>query len=584
MPDHAANDLKTHIEAQLAAALDVLDIARDARTAIAVEHSRSTEHGDFATNAALVLARSENRNPRELAAAIVAALPVSERIASTGVAGPGFINFFLTPAAWQAELDRILEAGDAWGKGAAGAGTRVLVEFVSANPTGPLHVGHGRNAAYGDSLARILAAAGYAVGTEYYVNDAGRQADILAVSVWLAALALAGESPRQPAAGYPGDYIRETAAALAPELRERVLRPWSEVERDLPPDEPEGDKEAYMDALIARAQTLLGDDYTALRRAALDRQIAAIRTTLDRLGIAFDHWFSEETLVAGGAITHALARLAERGHSYEAEGALWLRTSAFGDEKDRVLRRSDGNTTYFASDVAYHLDKLERGHDLLIDVWGADHHGYVARVRAAIEALTGRAGAFEARLIQFVTLSSGRMGKRSGNFVTLAELVEEAGADAARFFYLARSNDQHLEFDVELARRHSNDNPVYYLQYAHARIASLFRQLAEKGLSWDAADARKRLALLGETQEMTLIKRLARYPEIVAAAAAERAPHLLAHYLGEVAQGFHVWYNSCTILAEDAALRGARLALADATRIVIANGLALLGISAPERM
>ncbi|MGH8224896.1 MAG: arginine--tRNA ligase, partial [Gammaproteobacteria bacterium] len=369
-----------------------------------------------------------------------------------------------------------------------------------------------------------------------------------------------------------------------PELRKRVFRPWVDVASELPPDGPEGDKEAHMDALIARARVLLGDDYSTLRRAALDRQIAAIRATLDHLDVNFDRWFSEETLVANGAIEHALARLAERGHTYEADGALWLRTSALGDEKDRVLRRGDGSTTYFASDVAYHLDKLERGHDLLIDVWGADHHGYIARVRAAIEALTGRSDAFEVSLIQFVTLSSGRMGKRSGNFVTLAELVDDAGADATRFFYLARSNDQHLEFDVELARRHSNDNPVYYLQYVHARVASLFRQLAEKGLSRDATNAAKHLALLGETQEMTLIKRLARYPEIVAAAAAERAPHLLAHYLGEVAQGFHAWYNSCTILAEDTALRDARLALADATRIVIANGLGLLGISAPERM
>ncbi|MGH8224540.1 MAG: arginine--tRNA ligase, partial [Gammaproteobacteria bacterium] len=424
------NGLKTHVEEQLDAALDALDIARDARAAVVVEHARGTEHGDFATNAALVLARSEGRNPRELAAAIVAALSTSAQIASTEIAGPGFINFFLTPTAWQAELGRILEAGDAWGKAAKENGTRILVEFVSANPTGPLHVGHGRNAAYGDSLARILAAAGYTVDSEYYVNDAGRQADILAVSVWLAALALAGESSRAPTAGYPGDYIRETAAALAPELRKRVFRPWAEVSHELPADEPDGDKEAHMDALIARARALLGDDYTALRRAALDRQTAAIRATLDRLDVNFDRWFSEETLVADGAITLALARLAERGHTYEADGALWLRTSALGDEKDRVLRRGDGSTTYFASDVAYHLDKLERGHDLLIDVWGADHHGYIARVRAAIEALTGRTDAFEVSLIQFVTLSSGRMGKRSGNFVTLAELVDDAGADA----------------------------------------------------------------------------------------------------------------------------------------------------------
>ncbi|MGH8426584.1 MAG: arginine--tRNA ligase [Gammaproteobacteria bacterium] len=576
--------MKALIEKLVTQALDTLGIESEARGPVAIERARNPEHGDYATNAALVLAGATGEEPRALAAKIIAALPASKLVAKTEIAGPGFINFCLAPTAWHAELARILAAAERYGTSDTGGGGRILLEFVSANPTGPLHVGHGRNAAYGDSLARILAAAGYRIEREYYANDAGRQADILAVSVWLAVLALAGETPHSPGAGYPGDYIRATAEQIAPQFEGHLVRPWPEIAAGLPPDAPVGDKEAHMDALIARARTLLGEDYARLRRAALDVQIAVIRATLDRFDVRFDRWFSEETLVAGEAVAHALERLAASSHTYEADGALWLASSKLGDEKDRVLRRRDGSTTYFASDVAYHLDKLERGNDLLIDVWGADHHGYIARVRAAIEALSGRRDAFEVRLIQFVTLSSGRMGKRSGNFVTLDELLAEAGADAARFFYLARSHDQHLEFDVELARARTSDNPVYYVQYAHARVASVWRQLAEKGYAWNEADAADNLARLVEPQEIALLNRLARFPEVVATAAAQRAPHAVAHYLGEVAQAFHVWYNSCTFLVEDAALRNARLALAQATRHIIANGLGLLGVSAPERM
>lgn len=576
--------MKHLVEELIARTLDALDVPAGVRAGVAVERARGSGHGDFATNAALVLAKPLGLKPRDLAARLVASLPASENVAKTEIAGPGFVNFYLAPAAYQRELGAILEAGAAYGRRSDPAGTRVLVEFVSTNPTGPLHVGHGRNAAYGDSLARLLAAAGCRVDREYYVNDAGRQADILAVSVWIAALAAAGEPAAAPAAGYPGDYIRHTAERLMPEFGKRIVKPWRKVAAGLPPDAPAGDKEAHMDALIARAKALLGADYGPLRRQALDIQIGAIRATLARFNVAFDRWFSEADLVGGGAVEHAVDLLGARGHTYEGDGALWLRTSALGDEKDRVLRRSDGSYTYFASDVAYHLDKLERGHDLLIDVWGADHHGYVARVRAAIEALTGRADAFEARIIQFVTLSSGRMGKRSGNYVTLAELLDETGVDATRFFYLARSNDQHLEFDVELARAQTSDNPVYYVQYAHARVASVFAQLRDKGLDWDPARARASLARLTEPTELTLLMQLTRMPEVIAAAAGQRAPHTVAHYLGEVAQAFHVWYNSCTFLVDEAPLRDARLALARASQQVIAGGLDLLGVSAPERM
>jgi len=576
--------VKSLVEELVVGALDALEVSPDVRSPVAVERARGSGHGDFATNAALVLAKRLGEKPRDLAARLVEALPASGLVEKTEIAGPGFINFFLAPAAYHRELAAMLDAGPAYGRSTAGDGPRVLVEYVSANPTGPLHVGHGRNAAYGDSLARILAAAGCRVDREYYVNDAGRQADILAVSVWVAALAEAGEPVHVPAAGYPGDYIHRTAQRVAPPFGERLLKPWAEVARDLPPDGPGGDKEAHVDALIARARSLLGVDYEALRRAALDVQTDAIRETLSRFNVGFDRWFSEAELVTTGAVEHALERLAERGHTYEADGALWLRTSALGDEKDRVLKRSDGSYTYFASDVAYHLDKLERGHDLLIDVWGADHHGYIARVRAAIEALTGRPDAFEARLIQFVTLSSGRMGKRSGNFVTLAELLDEAGADATRFFYLARSNDQHLEFDVELAQARTNDNPVYYVQYAHARVSSVFRQLREKGWDWEPGRARDALGELTAPTELALIMQLARFPEVVTAAAEQRAPHTIAHYLGELAQAFHVWYNSCTFLVEEQRLRDARLTLAHAGQQTLAGGLDLLGVSAPESM
>ncbi len=576
--------MKNLIESLVTKALDTLEVPADARSTVAVERARGKGHGDFATNAALVLARTLKQPPRTIAERLVEALPDSPLVTRCEIAGPGFVNFFLAPAAYHHQLQEILEAGNRWGEQDNPNAQRILVEFVSANPTGPLHIGHGRGAAYGDSLARILAAAGHQVDREYYVNDAGRQTDILTISVWLASLAEAGESPVLPQAAYPGDYISRTAQALPADLAKRLHHPWAEVSAGLPADAPDGDKEAHVDALIVRARTLLGKDYDALKSHSLNLQIEAIRKTLEHFHVEFDRWFSEADLTSGGAVDHALQELDKRGHTYEAQGALWLRTSELGDEKDRVLKRSDGSTTYFASDVAYHLNKLERGHDLLLDVWGADHHGYIARVAAAIEALTGRSDAFEARLIQFVTLSSGRMGKRSGNFVTLNDLISEIGTDATRFFYLSRSNDQHLEFDVELAKSHTNENPVYYVQYAHARIASVFRQLDEKELEWSPPTDTAQLAPLTAPTELTLILQLSRLPEVVASAAAERAPHQIVHYLGEVAQAFHVWYNSCTFLTDEADMRNARLSLARACSSTLSAGLGLLGVSAPEQM
>jgi arginyl-tRNA synthetase len=551
-----------------------------------LEATRDPRHGDLATSAALALAKPLRRSPRSVAEAIVAALPANVFIEKVEIAGPGFINFFLTPAAFQQIVRDIRREGARWGHAAAHSRGSILLEFVSANPTGPLHVGHGRGAAYGDALARILDAAGWRVHREYYINDAGRQTEILAISVWLRYLESFGEPVPFPEAGYPGDYVRVCAEHLRATCGERLRRPLAPLCADLPADAAAGgDRERFVDALIERMRALLGaEDYAELRQRAIADQLADIRATLDALGVHFDRWSSEAEVVASGAVERALAALQAQQHSFRQDGALWLRSSALGDEKDRVLIKADGQATYFANDLAYHLDKLERGYETLLDVWGADHHGYVARMRAAIAALTGRAQSLEVQLMQFVTLASGRMGKRSGNFVTLRELVTEAGRDATRFIYLTRSHDQHLEFDVELARSASNDNPVYYVQYAHARLCSLFRQAGARSLGVPEADADIDLSGLTEAAERALIGVLARFPEVIEQAAQTRSPHLMTFYLRDVADAFHRNYNLVPYLVDDDALRHARLGLAQATRQVIASGLDLLGVHAPEAM
>ena len=588
--------LKADLQALLSTACQSLladaGAADAAPAAVHIENTRDPAHGDFATNLAMTLARPLKRNPRQIAEDLVARLPEDPRIERVEIAGPGFVNIFLSAAAWQGIARTILDTGADWGFDRSGARGRILIEFVSANPTGPMHVGHGRNAAHGDALARILSAAGWAVTREYYVNDAGRQVDVLTVSAWLRYLEACGETVTLPARGYPGDYLVTTGRALCDVHGDAFRHPAAIVFADLPTEPVEGDKdsvkqgqERYLDALIGRARALLGEaGYAQVRDFALESQIATIRDTLGRFGVAFDHYASEREVVQSGAPARALERLRASGHVYEADGATWLATSALGDEKDRVLYKSDGAATYFANDLAYHEDKIERGFDALIDVWGADHHGYIGRVRAAIQALTGRDDALEVTLIQFVSLSSGRMGKRSGNFVTLADLIDEVGADATRFFYLSRSQDQHLEFDLELAKSQSNDNPVYYVQYAHARICSVFGQARAQGVAVpDRADT-DLLAPLTEDREQALLKLLARYPETVATAAAQRAPHTVSFYLRDLADALHGYYNAHKVLIDDAAVRDARLALLAATRVVLASGLGLLGVSAPESM
>ena len=554
-----------------------------------VERSRDTAHGDFACSIAMRLARSLRANPRVLAQRIVAALPRNDLIERTEIAGPGFINFFMTPAAWQTELAHVHALGSAYGRGDSGSGRRAIVEFVSANPTGPLHVGHGRHAAYGATVANLLEAEGWSVHREYYVNDAGRQMDILAASVWLRYLELCGETIRFPANGYRGDYIRPIAAALHARHGEDFRKPATALLAGLPPDEPDGgDKDKYVDALIARAKELLAADFRTVFDAGLTEILADIRDDLEGFGVRFDRWFSERSLGDGGAIARAIARLRTQGHVFEKDGALWLRATDFGDEKDRVVVRENGQTTYFASDIAYHLEKRERGFDLLQDILGADHHGYVARVRAGLIAMGEPGDCLDVRLIQFVSLFRGgqkvQMSTRSGEFVTLRDLRTEVGNDAARLFYVMRSNDQHLDFDLELAKSHSNDNPVYYIQYAHARIASVLKQAAERGLPFDRESGLASLVLLADPQEREMIREITRWPEIVGQACELRAPHMVVHYLRELATVFHAYYNALPFIVGDGGLRNARLALIVAARQVLRNALELLGVSAPESM
>ncbi len=586
--------MKNHLAQLLNQAIQRLQadgtLPADLTVKVQIERTRDKAHGDFATNTAMLLAKPARRAPRQLAEQLVAALPASPQVARVEIAGPGFINFFMDPAAAFAVVNDILAAGEAYGRSTVGANKRVMVEFVSANPTGPLHVGHGRGAAFGAALCKLLAAAGFDVHREYYVNDAGRQMDILATSVWLRYLEALGESVRFPDNGYRGAYVRDIAADLMAQAGERYRAAGGAVMADLPADAADGgDKEEHIDALIERARTLLGKDrYQEIHTAGTNAILADIRDDLAEFGVEYDEWFSERSLTDSGAVDRALARLQENGHLYEKDGALWFRSSAFGDEKDRVVRRDNGQITYFASDIAYHLNKLERGFDLAIDIWGADHHGYVPRVKAALQAFGYDPAQLEVRLVQFAILYRGservQMSTRAGEFVTLRELRNEVGNDAARFFYVMRKPEQHMDFDLELAKSQSNDNPVYYLQYAHARICSVFRQLTEKGLNHDVAAGAAALTRLTEDHEQALLATLGRYPEVIEAAALAHEPHQLTHYLRELANAFHTYYNAHTFIVDDPALRNARLNLIAATRQVLANGLGILGVSAPEAM
>ena len=580
-------DIKSHIAGLFRGAL--AQIAPEAAgTPILLERPKQAGHGDLACNIAMQLAKKLKTNPRQFAERLVIALRTQPEFAqgyvdAVEIAGAGFINLRLSAKTKQVIVSRILAEGDAFGRGLPTA-RRVQVEFVSANPTGPLHVGHGRGAAYGASVANLLAFSGDQVEREFYINDAGRQMDILAASVWLRYLERLGEKVAFPDNGYRADYVRSIAQALAETHAQRFKRNASSLPAAVPGEDPD----AALDALIAETKSLLGEGWREVHKFALDAMLADQKNDLAEFRVAYDRWFSEQSLFDDGGVERAIAMLGEHGHLHEKDGALWFRSTAFGDEKDRVVRRENGQFTYFASDIAYHLNKFERGFDRLIDIWGADHHGYIPRVKGALAALGLDAERLTVALVQFAVLfrdgEKVAMGKRSGDFVTLRDLRNEVGNDAARFFYVMRKSDQHLDFDLDLAKSQSNDNPVYYVQYAHARVCSVFAQRDVRSAPDALGIAGTATGLLTNARELTLMQRLGEFPEIIQAAARELAPHSVAFYLRDLAADFHSYYNAERILVEDATLAKARLALCAATRQVLASGLALLGVGAPERM
>ena len=537
----------------------------DADAAFTIERTRSAEHGDFSTNAALLLAKPARMNPRALAQALVAALPQNPQISKVEIAGPGFINFFFAADAYHAELHRVLSAGADYGRNNSGAGKTAGVEFVSANPTGPLHVGHGRNAALGDCIARLLNANGWNVVREFYYNDAGAQINNLALSVQARARGISPDDAGWPEDGYRGDYIAEVARAYLAGA-----------------------------TVIADGHNITGaknpDDLDPIRQFA----VASLRHEQDldlrAFGVAFDVYFLESSLYADGKVEETVRELVAQGHSFEEGGALWLRTTDFGDDKDRVMRKSDGTFTYFVPDIAYHRSKWQRGYTHAITVLGADHHGSLARVKAGLQALDAGIPKDwpEYMLYQMVTVMRGgeevKLSKRAGSYVTLRDLIDEVGRDATRYFLVARKSDSPLIFDIDLARSQSNDNPVYYIQYAHARVCSVLRQLHERGLHWNADNGSAQLALLDNEHESALMHAVARYPEIVEAAAVNLESHLIAQYLRELANALHAYYHAHAFIVDEANLRDARLTLIVAVRQVLANGLELLGVSAPEKM
>lgn len=565
----------------------LLAIGISAEDKINIDYTRDSQHGDLACNIALLLAKQAGRKPYDIAHDIVSHIPSHPLIEKIQIANPGFINFVLSAQAWQRIVIDIINAGQSYGRSTLGKGKRIHIEFVSSNPTGPLHVGHGRGAAYGATLADLLSAIGCEVHREYYVNDGGRQMDILATSIWLRYLELCNESFPFPSNGYQGDYVVAIARHIKDNYGTQFKHAVMPLINAAPSDQE--DKEAHIDTLIASAKQLLGESaYQKIFDIGLQTILADIRDDLSAFGVNFQAWFSEKSLISSGAVEHAIAKLRDKGHLYEKEGAVWFHATAFGDDKDRVVIRENGQYTYFANDIAYHLHKYEQGYTEVIDILGADHHGYIPRLKAVITALGYSVKHFFTPIVQFATLYRGnqrvQMSTRSGSFVTLRELREEVGKDAARFFYVLRKADQHMDFDLELAKSQSNDNPVYYIQYAHARICSVFRQLEEKQLSWDRAVGMMSLDQLETIEEKNLLIMLGRYPETVELAALQYEPHLIAHYLRDLANSFHTYYNAHPFLVTADALRQARLCLVDATRQVLINGLQLLSVSAPETM
>ncbi len=559
-----------------------MDISFSIIDEIQIERTRNKSHGDYACNIAMVLAKQAKTNPKQLAALLLENLPESEIIERIEIAKLGFINFFLKQQSRLNIITNILQTAETYGHSEFGSGKSILLEFVSVNPTGPLHVGHGRGAAYGAAVSDLLKAIGYKVDKEYYVNDAGRQMDILTISIWLRYLERCGIKIDFPENAYQGNYIRDIADKL---FSVKQLSFMS----DMSIEKTHDDSEIYIDQLIAFAKTTLADEnYQSILDFGLNEILSEIREDLADFGVAFDRWFSERSLSNNNQVQKYINKLKDSAFVYKEKGALWFRSTEFGDEKNRVIVRENGQATYFASDIAYHMEKFSRGYDKVINIWGADHHGYIARIKAALSALNKNPDALKILLVQFATLYRDAkklpMSTRAGQFVTLKELRDEIGNDATRFFYIMRRSDQHLEFDLDLAKSKSNKNPVYYIQYAHARICSVLRQIKEKGLTYDAEAGQKSLHTLTEEAEEKLITTLSRYPEIIHSAATEYEPHQVAYYLIDLANEFHSYYNSCQFIVDSDDLRNARLNLISASKQVIYNGLGILGVSTPEKM
>jgi len=574
---HTKKQMKELLQQLLTDALNTLvndKVLESVPESIRIDHSKDKTQGDFATNVAMVLSKQAKCTPKILAEKIVANFPNAAEVDKVEIAGPGFINFFLSQGSNTQVIEKILTQGKGFGLSKYGDGQKVLLEFVSANPTGPLHVGHGRGAAYGATVANLLRAVGFDVDNEYYVNDAGRQMDILATSVYLRYI----ETNKFPDNGYKGDYIFAIAEKVSGIEKLDIFT-------GVHPDEKDGgDKEKHIDDLIVNCKAELGDSYKSIFNLAIETILSDIREDLQEFGVEYNQWFSEQSLVDSNLSQSTVESLQDAGYIYEKEGALWFKTTDFGDDLDRVVVRDNGVHTYFASDIAYHFEKFSRGYDKIINIWGADHHGYIARVKASINALDNDPEKLEILLVQFANLYRGgekvAMSTRSGSFVTLRELREEVGNDAARFFYILRKSDQHMDFDLDLAKSKTNENPVFYIQYAHARICSVIEKANAEYTSSGEYD----LSLLDNEQELVLIKELNRFADVLLSAATNYEPHVLAYYLRDLAGGFHSYYNNSEFLVDDDNLRVSRLKLIEAVRQVIANGLTLLGVSSPDKM
>jgi len=583
--------MKQRLETQLNAAvkklLEEFPISTDVEYLVELERVKDSNHGDYASNIAMVLAKPLKKSPRDIATAITNLFPDSDQLERIEIAGPGFINFYLKQNLYYQTLSDVLTEGKKYGCSVFGNKQKILLEFVSSNPTGPIHVGHARGAAYGATLSNIMEAVGFEVTREYYVNDVGRQMDILTLSVWLRYLQhLNACVVAFPTNAYQGDYLKGISTKLA-DLKGDIYSAHVSAFDSISETDP--DQEKHIDELIAVSKLALGEDnYRFILDYALNQILDEIREDLSEFGVHYDNWFSERSLIEDGSIKKCIDSLQHNNEIYEKDGALWFRSTNYGDKKDRVVVRENGQITYFASDIAYHLNKFERGYDLIINIWGADHHGYISRVKGAVNALGADTDKLQILLVQFATLYREKeklqMSTRSGEYVTLTQLRDEIGNDASRFFYITRQAKQHLDFDLELAKSQSNDNPVYYIQYAHARICSVLNQIQERGLELNIKSGLENTTLLVQDQELSLLKSLTNYPEVVLTAAKNYEPHTIAFFLRDLANEFHTYYNSFHFLIDDANLRHARICLILATKQVISNGLALLGVSAPEEM